>query len=239
MQYTPRLGGNFTIVILISAIVLGVNCATAQHSNDGFKNIFDGKTLKGWNGDTAYWRVENNSIVGEVTPQKPLKANSFLIYNQGQPGDFELIAEFKISTPGNSGIQYRSEMVEGVPYGLKGYQADIDGENVYTGQSYEERGRGFLAKRGENAVLETGKESQVTSMIAAPDSLKSLIKQNDWNEIRIIAKGNNFRHFINGALMSEVTDNDAKLRKMKGLLGFQVHVIPSMKVAYRNIRIKE
>lgn len=239
MQYTQRLGGNFTIVILISAIVWGANCATAQHSNEGFKNIFDGKTLKGWNGDTAYWRVENNSIVGEVTPQKPLKANSFLIYNQGQPGDFELIAEFKISTPGNSGIQYRSEMVEGVPYGLKGYQADIDGENVYTGQSYEERGRGFLAKRGENAVLETGKESQVTSMIAAPDSLKSLIKQNDWNEIRIIAKGNNFRHFINGALMSEVTDNDAKHRKMKGLLGFQVHVIPSMKVAYRNIRIKE
>jgi hypothetical protein len=239
MKYSPRFGRNFAVVILIFAIVSGTNCATAQHSNEGFKNIFDGKSLRGWKGDTAYWRVENNTIVGEVTPQKPLKANSFLIYNEGQPGDFELIADFRISTPGNSGIQYRSELVEGVPYGLKGYQADIDGENEYTGQCYEERGRGFLAKRGENTVLETGKEAQVTSMIASPDSLKSLIKQNDWNEIRIIAKGNTFKHFINGVLMSEVTDNDTKLRKMKGLLGFQVHVISSMKVEYRNIRLKQ
>jgi hypothetical protein len=239
MQYTQRFGRNFAIVILIISIVSGTNCATAQHSSGGFKNIFDGRSLRGWKGDTAYWRVENNTIVGEVTPQNPLKANSFLIYNEGQPGDFELIADFKISTPGNSGIQYRSEMVEGVPFGLKGYQADIDGENEYTGQSYEERGRGFLAKRGENSVLETGKEAQVTSMIASPDSLKSLIKQNDWNEIHIIAKGNSFKHFINGVLMSEVTDNDTKLRKMKGLLGFQVHVISSMKVEYRNIRLKQ
>ena len=75
-------------------------------------------------------------------------------------------------------------------------------------------------------------------MIAKPDSLKSLIHTADWNEIRIVAKGNSLRHFINGNLMSDVTDNDGKQRKLKGLIGFQVHAGPPMKVEYRKIRIK-
>ncbi|MBL7699498.1 MAG: DUF1080 domain-containing protein, partial [Chitinophagaceae bacterium] len=198
----------------------------------------DGKTLSGWKGDASVWKVEDNTIVGETTAENPIKSNTFLIYEKSKPSDFELVAEFRISATGNSGIQYRSTSVDSIPFTLKGYQADIDGGNVYTGQNYEERGRGFLAKRGENATLEKGKEPQITSMIADPDSLKSLIKAGDWNEIRIIAKGNTIRHFINGILMSEVTDNDGRLRKKKGLIGFQVHAGPPMKVEYRNIRIK-
>jgi hypothetical protein len=210
---------------------------TAQHSEASFKKIFDGKTLKGWKGDTTYWRVENNTIIGQATPEKPLTTNTFLIYDNGQPGDFEFKAEFKISAEGNSGVQYRSEMVKGIPYALKGYQADIDGENVYTGQNYEERGRGFLAKRGEEAVLESGKEPQIVAKIADPDSLKSLIRKDGWNEIRIVAKGNHLRHYINGVLMSDVTDNDGNARKMKGLIGLQVHAGHPMKVEYRNLQI--
>lgn len=237
MQYTQAF--RQPILILVSFFIIFSNCTTAQHSRDGFKNIFDGKSLNGWKGDTAHWHVINKSIVGEVTQDKPIKTNTFLIYDVSQPADFELLAEFKITASGNSGIQYRSQLVDSVPFGLKGYQADIDGNNVYTGQNYEERGRGFLAKRGENAILEEGKEPQISSMIGNPDSLKSIIKKEDWNEIHIIAKGNWLRHYINGVLMSEVTDNDATLRKMKGLLGFQVHVGPPMKVEYRKIRIKQ
>lgn len=211
---------------------------TAQHSQDGFKQMFDGKTLNGWKGDQAIWKVVDNTIVGETTAENPLKSNTFLIYDKSQPSDFELVAEFRISASGNSGIQYRSSTVDSIPFTLKGYQADIDGGNVYTGQNYEERGRGFLAKRGENTVLEKGKEPQVTSTIGSGDSLKSVIKSNDWNEIRIIAKGNRLRHFINGVLMCEVTDNDGRLRKMKGIIGLQAHAGPPMKVEYRNVRIK-
>lgn len=222
----------------ICAITLGCNNTTAQHSQDAFKTIFDGKTLKGWKGDTTYWHVENNAIVGQVTPETILKTNTFLIWQEAKPGDFELMAEFKITEAGNSGINYRSEMFPGVPNALKGYQADIDGKNVYTGQNYEERGRGFLAKRGENAVLEAGKDPQIVSSIGDGDSLKQVIKPEDWNKIRIVAKGNNLKHYINGVLMSEVTDNDTEKRKANGLLGIQVHVGPPMRVEYRNIKIK-
>ncbi|MBO9573742.1 MAG: DUF1080 domain-containing protein, partial [Chitinophagaceae bacterium] len=206
----------------------------AQHSKESFKKIFDGKSLKGWKGDTLYWHVEDKCIVGEVTPETILKTNTFLIYDK-ELGDFELKAEFKITEAGNSGINYRSELFPGIPFALKGYQADIDGKNVYTGQNYEERGRAFLAKRGEIAVLEEGKAPTVIASIGDSDSLKNKIKSEDWNTIHIIAKGNKMRHYINGVLMSEVTDNDATKSKASGWLGLQVHVGPPMKVQYRNI----
>jgi hypothetical protein len=227
------------LIVLFSFVVISCDSTTtAQRSEDGFNSMFNGKTLDGWKGDTMVWRVEDGAIVGETTTQHPITSNTFLIYEKDQPSDFELVADFKISDGGNSGIQYRSSTVDSIPFTLKGYQADIDGGNVYTGQNYEERGRGFLAKRGENAVLEKGQQPKITSMIANADSLKSLIKTGDWNEIKIVAKGNHLRHYINGSLMSDVTDNDSDLRKMRGLIGFQVHAGPPMKVEYRNIKIK-
>jgi hypothetical protein len=239
MQYTQAFKVYHGIIIAALLFIFGCNPNSAQHNKDDFKNIFDGTTLSGWKGDTAHWRAENNTIVGEVTADKPLKTNTFLIYDESQPSDFELKAEFKITPSGNSGIQYRSQLVDSVPFGLKGYQADIDGNNVYTGQNYEERGRGFLAKRGENAVLEPGKEPQIIAMVGNPDSLKALIHQDGWNEIHIMAKGNRLRHYINGVLMSDVTDNDTTLRKSKGLIGLQAHAGQPMKVEYRNIRLRE
>jgi hypothetical protein len=80
---------------------------------------------------------------------------------------------------------------------------------------------------------------EVTASLGSQDSLRSLIKRNDWNTCHIIAKGNRLQHFINGVLMSDVTDNDEVNRKLSGLLGVQVHVGPPMKVEYRNIRFKE
>lgn len=230
---------NLMYGIIILALVQGCKGTTAQYSPDGFKIIFDGSTLNGWDGDSATWRVENNSIVGEVTAEKSLKTNTFLIYNVSQPENFELKTEFRITSEGNSGIQYRSERVEGIPFALKGYQADIDGKNVYAGINYEERGRGILANRGENTVLEQGKKPQVVATTGDADSLERKIKKNQWNDYHIIVKGNHMRHYINGSLMSEVTDNDATLRKNKGLIGLQAHVGPPMKVEFRNIRIKE
>ena len=224
-------------VLIFSLFIVSCDSTTAQHSQDEFKSMFDGKTLDGWKGDKMVWRVENGAIVGETTSEHPITSNTFLIYEKDQPSNFELVAEFKISNEGNSGIQYRSSTVDSIPFTLKGYQADIDGGNVYTGQNYEERGRGFLAKRGENAVLEKDQQPKIISS-ANGDSLKSFIKNGDWNEIKIVADGNRLRHFINGNLMSDVTDNDGSLRMMKGLIGFQVHAGPPMKVEYRNIKIK-
>ena len=116
----------------------------------GFDKIFDGTTLTNWDGDPGFWRVENGSIVGETTPDKPLSENTFLIYRGSEPDNFELKLEFKMNST-NSGVQYRSRQLTGAvgKWVLCGYQADIDFANAYTGMLYEERGRpGFLAPRG-------------------------------------------------------------------------------------------
>lgn len=211
---------------------------SAVNKEEGFVSIFDGKTLTGWDADTAYWRVKDGVLMGEVTPAKPLKNNTFAIWRGGTPSDFEFKGEYRISPEGNSGVQYRSEELKDIPLALKGYQADIDGGDVYTGQNYEERGRGFLAMRGQVVELKANEKPIVVDSLGSSDSLKTFIKKNDWNEIHIIAKGNHFSHYINGVLMSEATDNDSANRKSQGVIGLQVHVMPKMTVEYRNLRIK-
>ncbi|HQW02084.1 MAG TPA: DUF1080 domain-containing protein [Saprospiraceae bacterium] len=227
----------------------------AQNKNDRFVSIFDGKTLNGWEGDIQYWRVENGNIVGEITPDKLVKNNTFLIWRGGEPKNFELKLEFRISKTGNSGINYRSEQITEVPFALKGYQADIDGMNRYTGQNYEERGRTTLAYRGQKTKIigtDDPKASvkdhvknnawtklEVTESLGDKEALQSLIKADDWNEVHLIVKDNRLQHYVNGTLMSDVTDDDKINRKMSGLIGVQVHVGPPMKVEYRNIKLKQ
>lgn len=219
-----------------------------------FEAIFDGKTLAGWEGDSVYWSVQEGAITGTITPETLLKANTFLIWQDGQPGDFELKAEFKISESGNSGINYRSELVEDVPFALKGYQADIDGKNNYTGQNYEERKRATLAYRGQETKITSQPEGvgvreyvernawkglNVEKEIGDRAELGSLIKAGEWNSIHIVAKGNVMKHYVNGQLMSEVHDEDPKNRMESGYLGVQVHVGPPMTVQYKDIMLKQ
>jgi Domain of Unknown Function (DUF1080) len=236
------------LIVLLGFVAIAISCNNSSTTDavksdgidkDGFTQIFDGKTFTGWDGDTSVWHIDSSSFIGEVTPAKQIKTNSFLIWRTDRPADFEFKAEYRISAGGNSGVQYRSEEVKDIPYAVKGYQADIDGANQYTGQNYEERGRGFLAMRGQKARLEPNQKPIIIDSVGNSDSLKRHIKPDDWNEIYIVARGNNMKHYINGILMSETIDNDSTNRKMEGILGLQVHVLPAMKVEYRNIRYKK
>jgi hypothetical protein len=242
--------------IFLLAVLITCVCSVsglAQKKKD-FKAIFDGKTLTGWEGDPVYWRVEDGAIVGEITADKLLKTNTFIIWKGGEPKNFELKLEYKITTDGNSGINYRSEQLSDVPHALRGYQADIDGKNRYTGQNYEERGRTTLAYRGQTTIINGTEDPKAAvrdfvknnawtnveiKKSMDKDSLQTFIKTDDWNEVHLIIKGNRLQHFVNGVLMSDVTDNDKVNRKMSGLIGVQVHVGPPMKVEYRNIMLKE
>ncbi|WP_373493753.1 DUF1080 domain-containing protein [Aquiflexum sp.] len=253
--------------LIISSIILitSLGCSTNSTSeksteiievdeNDGFVSIFDGKSLDGWEGDSVYWSVKNGILTGEITPETIVKNNTFLIWKGGVPADFELKLEFKISENGNSGINYRSERLEELPYALRGYQADIDGKNSYTGQNYEERKRTTLAYRGQktniqpqdtpgalrdNVEKNAWKGLMVVENIGDRDSLKNLIHAKDWNSMHLVIKGNVLQHYVNGVLMSEVEDNDPVNRSSKGFLGVQVHVGPPMKVEFRDIYLKE
>lgn len=207
----------------------------ADHA--GFESIFDGQSLKGWDGDPGFWRAENGMIIGESTTEKPLKMNTFLIWRGGKPADFELKLEYRMNST-NSGVQYRSvELPDVGKWVLKGYQADIDFANQYTGQLYEERGRGFLAMRGQMTRLQTGKK-QVIADLRTGDDLKALIKSDGWNQVHIIARGNVLTHIFNGHLMAQAIDDDAAGRAASGLIGFQMHVGPPMKLEIRNVFLK-
>lgn len=243
-----------SIYLVFLTIFLLAGCKQTQ--SDGFTTIFDGKTLDGWKGDPAYWRVENGTLIGEITPETILSRNTFIIWENGTPENFELKLEYRISADGNSGINYRSEEIPEIPFALKGYQFDIDGKNNYTGQNYEERGRTTLAYQGQTVVLNALPDSLLNLPVSDliknnawtqsevielgnVQKLKSVIKNSDWNECHLIVNEDNMKHFVNDVLISEVTDNDAQNRKMNGRIGVQVHVGPPMKVEFRNIRLKE
>jgi len=207
--------------------------------NTGFTPIFDGKTLSGWDGDLTFWRVENGEIIGETTPDRVMKVNSFLIWRGGTVRDFELKCEFKLGGT-NSGIQYRSvELPEVGKWVLKGYQADMDISNGYTGNLHEERGRKpghvVLAKRGQLTRITDGPKYKVLATIGDNTLLRGVVNVQDWNSYHIIARGPVMLQIMNGQLMSATIDEDHKNFTPQGLVGLQMHVGPPFKVEYRNI----
>ena len=204
----------------------------------GFQPIFDGKSLAGWDGDSTFWRVENGALAGQTTTEKQPAANTFLIWRGGSPKDFELKLQFRL-TGFNSGIQFRSAELPDIKWAMKGYQADMDGAQQYTGQIYEERGRGFLAMRGQFSYIPDGQKPGVVGSVGDSNELKALIKSEDWNDLHLIVRGNTIIQLLNGRVMSMLIDDDTAGRKLEGLIGIQVHRGPAMKIEVRQIRLKQ
>ncbi len=239
MAKIPRLALLGIFVCAFASTFAQTPPAPSPTDEAGFVPIFDGKTLKNWDGDPTYWRVENGCLVGEITPQTIIKRNTFVIWRGGAPKDFELKVEYRVSDRGNSGINYRSIQLTDAKWSLAGYQADIDGPSKYSGQNYEERGRTFLAYRGQIVRLVSGQKPIVIGSLGDSDALKAFVKPNDWNEYHLIVRGNQLTHILNGHVMSIVIDDDSEKRAMEGLIGVQVHVGPPMKIEYRNFRLKQ
>jgi hypothetical protein len=238
------MGARTPLQLIATLALLLAACNSPNGSGDAeFQSIFNGSTLAGWEGNPSYWRVENGVLIGETTAGKLLSSNTFIVWRGGQPGDFELKLEYRISTDGNSGINYRSTIVPDPvtptnQFAMRGYQFDIDGRQVYTGNNYEERGRLFLALRGQSTRVVTGQPPILLSTIGDPAMLASFITS-DWNEAHVLAEGNRLTHAINGHTMTIVVDNDLTGRSTDGLIGMQLHAGPAMKVEYRNIRLKD
>jgi hypothetical protein len=140
---------------------------------------------------------------------------------------------------GNSGIQYRSKLIDAEKFIVGGYQADIDANKRYMGINYEERGRGIMVERGEIvAVNDQGAKSKIGTSGDAT-ALLGRIKFDDWNRYKIVAKGSKLQHYINDVLMSELQDNESAKRSAEGIIALQVHAGPPMKVQFKNITINE
>ena len=203
---------------------------------DGFVSIFNGKDLTGWDGKPGWWHVEDGALTAQSTAEKPCKKCNYLIWTGGKPGDFELRARFKLVS-GNSGIQFRSERRP--DWDTYGYQADMDAANQWTGAIYE-HARGKVTGRGEKTVIDADGKKTITP-IGKPDELIKAVKNNDWNEYRIIAKGPEITLMINDVVMCQAVDSqDNKKAKAArdGVIGLQMHPGPAMKIQFKDIRLK-
>jgi type 1 glutamine amidotransferase len=228
------------VALTVAVSLIAFDTISAASGEEvGFKPIFDSKTLTGWDGDPALWRVEDGTITGQTTADRPIKVNTFLIWRQGEVDDFELKLQFRMFG-GNSGVQFRSfeSPKEWGKWVVGGYQADMDGADEWTGSLYGERYRGILGVRGEKAVIGNDHKPKVIGRVGDRDKLKTLVKKEDWNEYHIIARGNHIVQKINGQVMVDVTDEDKEMQRRSGVVALQLHVGPPMKVQFRDILLK-
>ena len=198
-------------------------------------SLFNGKDLTGWDANPEFWRVEDGCIVGQTTAEKPTKGNTFCIWRGGELDDFELFVSFKI-IGGNSGIQYRSRDLG--KWVIAGYQADFEAGDGWGGTNYEEKGRGVLAKRGQKTTITAEGKVEVTGAVGEPAAIQAMIKKEDWNTYRIVARGNHLQQYINDTLTADVIDHHLDKRAMAGLLALQLHAGPPMQVFFKDIQLK-
>jgi len=223
------------LAVIVAALLAPSRPAAAAPGEAEFVPIFDGATLQGWGGRPEFWRVEDGAIVGQTTAENPTEGNTFLIWRQGLVDDFELAFRYRL-TGGNSGLQYRSQDLGDFVVG--GYQADFEVGTTYTGILYEERGRGILAERGQRVTITDEGKKVPGEPIGSAEDLQTFVKPGDWNEMRVVARGNRLQHFINGQLMSETVDEQLDKRRMEGILALQLHAGPPMKLEVKDIRLK-
>ena len=167
--------------------------------------------------------------------------NTFLVYKGEAPSDFELRFEYRMHG-GNSGVQYRSKLLDPKLFRVGGYQADFDAENTFSGIVYDEAGvaggRGIMAERGTRVTYEKNGEKKVEKLPMSNQELGAAIKKGDWNQYVVIVKGDHLIHKINGNTTSEVIDHSDKAVN-SGIMALQLHAGPPMKVEFRNMRIKK
>jgi hypothetical protein len=205
------------------------------------RQLFNGKDLTGWKG-LDFWTVEDGAITGRTTKEKPTKGNTFIVWQGGTVSDFELTFRYRI-VGGNSGVQYRSKLVDEKGFVVAGYQGDFEAGRTYSGILYEEKGRGILAKRGEKVTVSEGADPKkpkiaVEGSLGKSDEIQAVIRNEEWNEYRVVAKGGRLQHFINGRQTVDVTDTTAVGAK-EGVLAFQLHAGPPMLVQIKDVVLQD
>ena len=225
------------------------------NDHEGYVPLFDGVSLKGWDGNPKFWRVEDGAIVGESTPANP-SGNSYIVYRNLEVKDFTLKFEIKIEGTGGSGIQYRSKT--GLPWlanipanvaanvgpvnlawMMTGPQADFWPSRVYTGQFYSENTpMRILAWRGQVVEGFGARSKTLMGTIADRTALGTVVKMNDWNQYVVIARGGTFVHIVNGQLMAVMIDDDpASSNNQPGMFGIEIEA--TTKVSVRNMWVKK
>jgi hypothetical protein len=235
------VAGSFASVPLHAAEVENIS---APAEPTGMQSLFDGTSLEGWDGDPRLWSVRDGVIHGETTEENATKGNTFLIWQGGELGDFELRLSFRCTADNNSGIQYRSRHItEGSPrneWVVRGYQHEIRNEEDFPNVPsfiYDEGGkRGRICMVGERAVWKVDGKEVIGSLIDQ-DDFRELMRVDDWNDVIIRAEGNHIQHYLNGRLVLDFTDEEPELALSRGVLALQLHAGRPMWAEYRDIRL--
>jgi putative heme-binding domain-containing protein len=215
-------------------ILLSLLLTSFASAQDGFKPLFNGKDLTGWDGNPELWSVEDGCITGKTTGPEQLAYNQFLIWRGGKVKNFELHVKIKQSG-NNTGIQYRSkELPENGKWSIGGYQCDIHPATPNNAMVYEERGRGIIVQNGQGVVIDPEGKRWLAS---EHEPVKVDIAQ--WHEYTVIAQGNHLIHKIDGQVTIDLLDFAEAKRSLEGLVAFQIHRGPAMNVQIKDVMLKE
>ncbi len=220
--------------MLLLLALLSPVISTLSFADDGFRPIFNGKDLTGWDGNPPLWSVEDGCITGRTSGPGVLKYNQFLIWRGGTVKNFELRAKIK-QTGNNTGIQYRSkELPEIGKWSVGGYQLDIHPTVKNNGMVYEEKGRGIITANGQSVVIDPEGPRWV---VATREPVK--VDTAEWHEYTVIAQGNHLIHKIDGQVTIDLVDHEEKARALEGIVAFQIHKGPAMNVQIKDVMLKE
>lgn len=234
------------IIMKLPLLTISASFALLLSVHGGETQLFNGKDLTGWKGVEGFWSVRDGAITGTTTADNPAKKNTFLVWQGGTPGDFVLTFQYRLLDENgkgegyaNSGVQYRSKVLEEEYSVVGGYQADMELGKKYSGILYEEKGRGILALRGEKVLLEDSDKPNkpkktVVGETTPSDDVQAGIKQGEWNEYKIVAKGNVVEHWINGKLSVQVTDKTSIAPK-DGVIALQLHQGKPMTAQFKDL----
>ena len=175
------------------------------------ENLFNGKDLTGWDAyGTEKWYVNEEGLL--VCESGPDKQYGYLA-TRDYYNDFDLSIDFKQLANGNSGVFFRSFVEPDAK--VHGWQCEVAPYNHDTAGIYESYGRGWL--------------------VQIPDEKENILKQGDWNTLRIRVEGNHVQTWLNGEPMTDF--EDAKIGAAQGRIALQIHDGGGIKVLWKNIKV--
>lgn len=202
----------------LTGILLFLHATMACCQQSAEIDLFDGKSFKGWEGDTAHtWRIEKGALTGGSLI-KNVPQNEFLCTKESF-GDFELSFQIKLIGTGfvNAGVQFHSQRLKTPPNEMTGYQADAGKD--YWGCLYDESRRDIV-------------------LVKASNKIANIVKSEDWNDYKIRSEGNRIQIWINGIKSVDYIERDTTIPHI-GYIGLQVHGGGKALVSYRKIKIRK
>ncbi len=223
-----RLSGWFVAIGLVA-----LSGKPVAGEETGFVSIFNGTDLSDWEGRPGAWEVRDGAIWCAGLKEG---GKNWLIWRGGEPENFELRLTFRYEA-GNSGVQVRSE--EQPDFQVSGYQVEVaqqDKMGLWHHSLSPEDYRKFLATAGQKVVLKSADDKEIENL-AEPSAVQAAFKEGEWNEMTVIADGERLIQKVNGVVLSDLTDKDAKYARRKGVIAFQDHGKGTV-AAFKDIRIK-